>query len=154
MREETVLANNLWTSRHVTKKSSHGIKQSINSLEKGIVSDFASQMLPETLNGIELRRVRRQRYQLDLIRVSSEQSKNRFGEMNAIVINDNVLLVQSGRVVVPPWDWTTGKVKARGYTITKKGYSRKVFRSTFVTLRLQEVRRQLNELLYNASLID
>lgn len=29
-----------------------------------------------------------------------------------------------------------------------------VCRSTFVTLRLQEVRRQLNELLYNASRID
>jgi hypothetical protein len=46
-------SNGLWTSRHVTKKSNDGLKQAINSLEKDIVSDFASHMLPETLNGIE-----------------------------------------------------------------------------------------------------
>jgi hypothetical protein len=34
-------SNGLWTSHHVTKKSSDRIKQSINGLEKGIVSDTA-----------------------------------------------------------------------------------------------------------------
>ena len=54
------------------------------------MSDFASQVLPETLYRVKLGRIGWQCHQLDLLRVSCKQGKNRFGKMDAIVNNDNV----------------------------------------------------------------
>ena len=54
------------------------------------MSDFASQVLPETLYRVKLGRIGWQCHQLDLLRVSCKQGKNRFGKMDAIGINDNV----------------------------------------------------------------
>ena len=73
-----------------TQCTSDRLKQPINGLEKGIVSDFASQVLPETLYRVKLGRIGWQCHQLDLLRVSCKQGKNRFGKMDAIGINDNV----------------------------------------------------------------
>ena len=58
----------------------------------------ASQVFPEPFNGIELRRVGWQGDQLDLLSMSSEQSKNRFGKMNAIVINHDIDFASSNGV--------------------------------------------------------
>ena len=51
---------------------------------------LSPQVLPETFNRIELRRIRWQCDQLDLLRMSSEQGQHRFGKMNAIGINHHV----------------------------------------------------------------
>src|SRR5690348_17156075 len=69
------------------EKACHGLKKSINGLEKGIVRHLAPQMLPEALNRIELWGIGRQGHQLNLFRMSRQESKNGFGKMNAIVID-------------------------------------------------------------------
>ena len=47
-------------------------------------------MLPEPLHGIELRRIRRERHQLNLIGVSGQESENGFCKMNAVVIDHDI----------------------------------------------------------------
>src|ERR1700686_3730 len=54
------------------------------------MSDVSSQMLPETLNRIELWRVGRQTHQLNTILMSLQKSKHRFSKMNPIVVDDDV----------------------------------------------------------------
>lgn len=43
------------------------------------MGDLASQMLPEALNGIKLRRIQGPRDQFDLLRMSGEQGEDGFG---------------------------------------------------------------------------
>ncbi len=77
---------------HITEEGVDGLYESIHGLEQVIMGDTTTQLFPEALDRIQIGRVGRQTDQLDLISMFSQPFLHRFGEVDAIVIHDDVLL--------------------------------------------------------------
>ena len=70
------------------KKGGHCIHELLDGLEEMVMSDLTSQVLPETLDRIELGGIRRQADEFGLLLMLKQPGLHGFGKVDAVNIDD------------------------------------------------------------------